>query len=72
MADYRYQCSEGHYIETNRPLTECLAMHKGSPCKGTLSTKGKREKAAAKVESTGGGPLNSDELVLADALGVTK
>jgi hypothetical protein len=50
MADtrkFQYRCSNGHEIYSAQgPLTKCLAISKGSPCKGTLTPFGPGSKAA--------------------------
>lgn len=47
MADKRtfhYICSNGHEILAEKPVEKCLAIVKGSPCKGKLTRIGRGSK----------------------------
>lgn len=38
---YQYHCSEGHLIHSSQEHDHCLAIVRGSPCKGTLKRVGR-------------------------------
>lgn len=38
---FYYECSNGHLITSPRAITKCPIYRKGTPCTGTLTTKGK-------------------------------
>ncbi len=47
MADnrkFQYICSEGHEILAENPVGKCLAIVRGSPCKGKLTRVGRGSK----------------------------
>lgn len=44
---FRYECSNGHYIEANDPVVSCPCFRRGHPCDGDLRSKGKRTKDEA-------------------------
>jgi hypothetical protein len=51
MSDDRkffYKCSNGHDMASPKEQTKCLAIVKGSPCKGTLTRYGKGSRAETK------------------------
>lgn len=51
MADdrkYQYMCSNGHEMISAKALTKCLAIVRGSPCKGKLTRFGPGSKTDTK------------------------
>lgn len=31
-----YDCSSGHYVQADAPVSQCPAFHLGEPCRGEL------------------------------------
>lgn len=44
---FEYLCSNGHALASSRPLEACPAVVKGSPCRGTLTRRGRGSRRAA-------------------------
>jgi hypothetical protein len=47
---YIYLCSNNHDIASNKPVTACPVISKGSPCKGTLKSIGAGSRTKTKED----------------------
>lgn len=47
LPDFEYQCSEGHTLGADKPITKCPVYWRGSPCKGELRRFGKGSRSSS-------------------------
>lgn len=49
VPDYSYDCTAGHFVQSDKPVTRCPACHHGERCDGQLVPvgKGSRRRVAA-------------------------
>lgn len=44
--DYSYDCTSGHFIQADAPVSQCPAYDCGEPCRGDLVRVGKGSRCA--------------------------